>query len=39
MIAVAALGLALAGLTLPPLTLSRYSITPLPAADHTRTTS
>jgi MFS family permease len=34
MIAVAALGLALAALTLPLLALSRYAVTPRPAAEH-----
>ena len=34
MIAVAALGLALAALTLPLLALSRYAVTPRPAANH-----
>ena len=34
MIAVAALGLTLAALTLPLLALSRYAVTPRPAANH-----
>jgi hypothetical protein len=34
MIAVAALGLALAALTLPLLALSRYTVTPRPSAYH-----
>ena len=38
MIAVAALGLALAALTLPLLALSRYAVTPRPAAHHVEET-